>query len=256
MDRSPYEILGVPENASEDEVKKAYRKKARENHPDLNPNDPRAAKRMNEINEAYDRITNPEKYARSRSRTGYSSGSYPQGGPRGGSAGTGYAGGYGPRDQGQGDDFYGWPFDDIFGGGWTTAYTSVDIHPEVNASDSIEIQQVVNSINAGQYNRAITLLSAIPSIGRNARWYYLSALANNGADNTLTALEHIQKAVMMEPENMTYKQTQMAFQQAGERYQQESRGQGFNIGIVSPTTLCCACCAMQYFMRFCMYGFN
>lgn len=254
MDRSPYEILGVSENASEDEVKKAYRKKARENHPDLNPNDPQAAKRMNEINEAYDRITNPEKYTRSRSGTGYSSGSYPQGGTRG-STGTGYAGGYGGGAQGQGDDFYGWPFDDIFGGGgWATSYTSTSVHPEAGTADSAEIRQVVNCINTGQYAQAIAILSAIPSTGRNARWYYLSALANNGANNTLTALEHIQKAVMMEPNNTTYRQTQMVFQQAGERYQQESQGQGFSMGFASPTTLCCACCAMQYMMRFCVYG--
>ena len=68
MVKDPYEVLGVSKDASADEIKKAYRKKARENHPDLNPNDPKAAERMNEINEAYDRITNPEKYKASDRR--------------------------------------------------------------------------------------------------------------------------------------------------------------------------------------------
>lgn len=63
MAMDPYKILGLEQGASIDEVKKAYRKLARENHPDLHPGDEAAAKRMNEINEAYDRITNPDKYA-------------------------------------------------------------------------------------------------------------------------------------------------------------------------------------------------
>lgn len=63
MAMDPYKILGLDSSASAEEVKRAYRKKARENHPDLNPGDEQAAKRMNEVNEAYDRIMNPDKYA-------------------------------------------------------------------------------------------------------------------------------------------------------------------------------------------------
>ena len=91
MTEDPYDILGVPRTATSDEIKKAYRKKARENHPDLNPDDPEAEERLKKINEAYDRITNPEKYARDDARlyrspynptyTGYGS---PGGNPFGG----------------------------------------------------------------------------------------------------------------------------------------------------------------------------
>ena len=58
----PYKVLGVAPGASQEEIKKAYRKKAKEYHPDLHPNDPEAAQKMNEINEAYELLQNPEKY--------------------------------------------------------------------------------------------------------------------------------------------------------------------------------------------------
>ena len=48
-----YQILGVPENAAADEIKKAYRRLAKQNHPDANRNDPQAAERFKEIGEAY-----------------------------------------------------------------------------------------------------------------------------------------------------------------------------------------------------------
>lgn len=56
--RDPYAVLGVSKNASSDEITSAYRKLAKKYHPDLNPDDVTAAKKMSEINSAYDSIKN------------------------------------------------------------------------------------------------------------------------------------------------------------------------------------------------------
>ncbi len=56
-----YKILGVSPNASEKEIKSAYRRLARKYHPDVNPNDPKAEERFKEINEAYEVLSDPEK---------------------------------------------------------------------------------------------------------------------------------------------------------------------------------------------------
>ena len=96
--RDYYEVLGIAREASEADVKKAYRRLARSHHPDANPEDPNAEERFKELTEAYEVLSSPE------ARRAYDT--YGHQVPRGGGGSGGYPGG------GGGDPFGG--FQDIF----------------------------------------------------------------------------------------------------------------------------------------------
>ena len=73
-------------------------------------------------------------------------------------------------------------------------------------SDSIELQAAANYIASRHYAEALHVLSSIVFAERGARWYYYSAMANAGMGNNVTAKEHIDQAVALEPSNMEYRQ--------------------------------------------------
>ena len=185
MMEDPYKVLGVSPNASDEEIKQAYRRLAKKYHPDLNPGDEEAAKRMQQVNAAYEKIKNPQK-----AQQGY--GGYSQYDPFGG-----------------------------FGGYQQHTYTQNDDRDNYQRA-------AMNYIRFGRYQEAINALNN--ATNRDARWYYLSALANDGLGNHVTALEHIRRAVSMEPTNQEYLNALNIMEQGGNVYRQQAGNfGGFNM---------------------------
>ena len=213
----PYSILGVSRNATDDEIKKAYRSLSRKYHPDANINNPnkeQAEAKFKEVQQAYQQIMKEREY------------------------GTGS--GYGSQG-----DFYDYgPFR-----GFHAEYRRADSGTgSSETEEDLHLRAAANYVNSGHYREALNLLNNISS--RNAQWYYLSALANSGIGNNVSALEHAREALRREPNNFQYQMLVSQLESGGTWYQQRqgpyqttfSTGGGWCMKLCLANLLCNLCC--------------
>lgn len=229
----PYQVLGVSPSATDDEVTKAYRKMAKRYHPDINPG-PEAEKKMQEVNAAYQQIQD----LRKNGGSGSASQSYY--GQRGDS-------GYAYQQQRQqytqgGSGSYADPFQgfDPFGFGFGFGDRGYQQETHQDFID-IKLRAANNYIQNQSYEEALHVLSQVGN--RDAQWYYLSALANAGLGNSITAMNHAQEAVRQDPTNPVYQRLLAQFQQGNYAYHQARQDRGFTVVHGDPT-LCSICAAM------------
>ena len=207
----PYKVLGVPTTATDDEVKRAYRKLAKKYHPDANPGDRTAEQRMKEINAAYDQIMN------GGANPGQSSGGY---------------NGYGSSYNGYGG----------YSGGWS-GYGAQESRGDPR------MDSVRSYLNFGRYREALNVLESMSE--RDARWYYYSAIANQGLGNTMTALQHAKTAAQMDPSEPRYQELVDEIENPGRTY--TGFGQGYNIPNLSMNRFCVGLILTNLFCMYCRF---
>ncbi|MCM1106682.1 MAG: DnaJ domain-containing protein [Blautia sp.] len=221
----PYQVLGIHRGASDEEIKKAYRSLSRRYHPDANVNNPnkaQAEERFKQVQQAYDQIMKEKQQ---------------------GTAG-GYSG-YAQRERENGNAQQG-----PFGGFSGTYYYGNNTYRSASQEPSPKMQAALNYLRSQSYAEALHVLNDIPLSERKGRWYYYSAMANQGLGNKATALEHIQMAVALEPSNMEFRQFKQHleyggtwYSNMGSAYERPYSSYGnFCVSLLCMQALCTCCC--------------
>ena len=211
MNYDPYSVLGVSRDASEEEIKKAYKTLSRKYHPDANINNPnkdQAEEKFKEIQAAYQQIMKE-------------------------------------RTEGQSYGGFGQDFGDFWQqAGWQQQTSGYEQEPKLRAAG--------NYLRNGYYREARNTLDGMGEHEKTARWYYLSAIANNGLGNNVVALDHAKRAASMEPGSMEYRALVQQLQGGTGWYDQMSTPYG---GMsVMGNDFCCRLCLANMLCNLCCFG--
>ena len=211
----PYKVLGVSYNASEEEIKKAYRNLSRKYHPDANvgnPNQKEYEEKFKEVQQAYNMIMDQKQ-------------------------------GKGQAQQAYGDDF--WGFGGQGFGGQGAGYQQGE------TKDEQYMRSAANYIQNGYYREGLNVLEQVQD--RNGQWYYYSAFANYKVGNNAIAIDHARTACALEPDNYYYANLLNQLQGGETRYQQRSSQYGGNPSMAG-SNYCGQICGTCLVMNLCCGG--
>lgn len=215
MTDDPYSILGIKPGASEDEIKKAYKKMARKYHPDLNGNSKEAEAMMKKVNEAYDVLINKKSYSSSSSSSSSST----------------------ERE----NPFY-WYYNSGYSSYSSSAFNEDEFSARYGSGPSLERAKVL--FNSRQFGRCLSELNRFPSDQRTAEWYFISAMAKRNTGNSYESYADLKKACEMDPDNAEYRMYMNRFDQRNTYYSSQRSSYGI------PSSIIECCCSLMLF-RFC-----
>lgn len=187
--QNPYEILGIKEGASLDEIKAAYRDQVKKYHPDKHQDNPLyelAEEKLQEINEAYEFLL------KNHGQGGYSQSARTSGG-------NGYS------------------------------------------SSSPEFVEIRRAVDQGNLQGAETMLNRVKT--RNAEWHFLRGMISLRKGWYDDAIQNVQTAVAMDPNNGEYRSAMNSIMSAGGGYRTSAYGRGYTSNDDLCRMLQCYCCA-------------
>ena len=211
----PYKVLGVSYNASDDEIKKAYRSLSRKYHPDANVGNPTQKEyeeKFKEVQQAYNMIMDQRQ-------------------------------GKGQPQQSGSDDFWGFGGQGFGGQGFGQKQTET--------KDDQYLRSAANYIQNGYYREGLNVLEQVKD--RRGQWYYYSAFANYKVGNNAIAIDHARTACAFEPDNFYYANLLQRLQGGETRYQQRSAQYGGNPSMAG-SNYCGQLCGTCLVLNLCCGG--
>lgn len=198
MTEDPYKILGLEKGASDDEIKKAYKRLAKKYHPDLNNNSAEAAEMMKKVNEAYDILINKKSYNSTSSSYGYGNSGYTSGGFR------------------QEDNPFYWYTN--WGSGYSSSQAFDENAFERQYGTGPSLERAKALYNMRQFAKALYELRRMGESQRTAEWHYVASLCHAAMGNSVDAESEMWQAYNKDPGNETYRRYAEAYNQRGRAY--------------------------------------